>query len=406
MPIYSYKAINETGGRESGALEAESPDAVGNILAGRGFIPLKISEKESIPLPPAMILIKDKLLSVRAQDLIVFTKQFKTMTKAGVPTLKLLNVLENQTENKKLKKIACSMSQDITRGESLFNAFKKHPETFSNLYCSMVRAGEASGKLPEVMERLIYIIEHEDKLKSDIKAALMYPVIVMFFLIAAFFILLTLVIPKFVNIFLKSGVEIPLPTKVCMLMYKLFVGHWLIAASIIAVLLISGLYYFRTKRGRYVLDALMMKIPLLGPMFIKSAMSRFASIFAILQSSGVNALSSLKILAGAVNNRAIAREFELISDRLEKGRGIAEPLRSAKYFTPMVTNMVAIGEETGNLEEMLEEISDHYDTELEYNIKRLSEAIGPVLTIGLAIVVGFFAFAVFLPMWDMTKMVR
>ncbi len=406
MPIYSYKAINETGGRESGALEAESPDAVGNILAGRGLIPLKISEKESIPLPPAMMLVKDKLLSVKAQDLIVFTKQFKTMTKAGVPTLKLLKVLENQTENKKLKKIASSMSRDITSGESLFNAFKKHPKTFSNLYCSMVRAGEASGKLPEVMERLIYIIEHEDKLKSDIKAALMYPVIVIFFLIAAFFILLTLVIPKFVNIFLKSGVEIPFPTRVCMLMYKLFVGHWLVAAGVMAALLIAGLYYFRTKRGRYMLDALMMKIPLLGPMFIKSAMSRFASIFAILQSSGVNALSSLKILAGAVNNRAVAREFELISDRLEKGRGIAEPLRSAQYFTPMVTNMVAIGEETGNLEEMLEEISNHYDTELEYNIKRLSEAIGPVLTIGLAIVVGFFAFAVFLPMWDMVKMVR
>ena len=125
MPIYSYKAINETGGRESGALEAESPDAVGNILAGRGLIPLKISEKESIPLPPAMMLVKDKLLSVKAQDLIVFTKQFKTMTKAGVPTLKLLKVLENQTENKKLKKIASSMSRDITSGESLFNAFKK-----------------------------------------------------------------------------------------------------------------------------------------------------------------------------------------------------------------------------------------------------------------------------------------
>jgi len=165
-------------------------------------------------------------------------------------------------------------------------------------------------------------------------------------------------------------------------------------------------YYLKTERGRYALDALMMKIPLLGPMFVKSAMSRFASIFAMLQSSGVNALNSLEILAGTVNNKAIAKEFELISDRLVKGRGIAEPLRSAKYFTPMVTNMVAIGEETGNLDEMLEEISDHYDAELEYNIARLSEAIGPILTIGLAVVVGFFAFSVFLPMWDMVKMVR
>ena len=406
MPKYSYKAINETGGRATGVIEADSPDAAGNILAGRGFIPLKISEQEGILLPSALVSLKNKMVSAKAQDLIVFTKQFKTMTKAGVPTLKLLQVLENQTENKNLKKIAGSMIQDITRGESLFNIFKKHPETFSNLYCSMVRAGEASGKLPEVLERLIYIIEHEDKLKSDIKAALTYPVIVVFFLIAAFFILLTLVIPKFVNIFLRSGVEIPVPTKICILMYQFLTGYWYIVAGIIVTVVISMFYYLRTERGRYALDALMMKIPLLGPMFVKSAMSRFASIFAILQSSGVNALNSLKILAGTVNNRAIAREFELISDRLEKGRGIAEPLKSAKYFTPMVTNMVAIGEETGNLDEMLEEISDHYDAELEYNIKRLSEAIGPILTIGLAVVVGFFAFSVFLPMWDMVKMVR
>ncbi len=406
MPKYSYKAINETGGRAAGVIEADSHDAAANILAGQGFIPLKISEHEGILLPPFLVLIKDTMLSVKAQDLIVFTKQLKTMTKAGVPTLKLFHVLENQTENKKLKKIAGLMIQDITRGESLFNALKKHPETFSNLYCSMVRAGEASGRLPEVLERLIYIIEHENKLKADIKAALTYPVIVLFFLFSAFFILLTLVIPKFVNVFVKSGVDIPVPTRICILMYQFITGYWYVAAGLIAAVVISIFYYLRTERGRYSLDAFMMKIPLLGPMFIKSAMSRFASIFAILQSSGVNALNSLRILAGTVNNRAIAREFDLISDRLEEGRGIAEPLRAAKYFTPMVTNMVSIGEETGNLDEMLGEISDHYDAELEYNIKKLSEAIGPILTIGLAIVVGFFAFSVFLPMWDMAKIVR
>jgi len=164
-------------------------------------------------------------------------------------------------------------------------------------------------------------------------------------------------------------------------------------------------YYLKTEQGRYVRDAFLMKLPIIGPLFIKAAMSRFASIFAILQSSGVAVLDSMKILSGTIGNTAIAREFDRIISRLEEGRGIAEPLKRANYFTPIVINMIAIGEESGNLDEMLGEISIHYDFELEYAMNKLSEAIGPILTVGLAAVVGFFALAIFLPMWDLTKMV-
>ncbi len=178
----------------------------------------------------------------------------------------------------------------------------------------------------------------------------------------------------------------------------------MLGGSVALVALLS--YYLRTEQGKFVRDSLLMKLPILGPLYVKAAMSRFASIFSILQSSGVAVLEAMKILSVTIGNTAISREFEKINERLEEGRGIAEPLKSAKYFTPIVINMVAIGEESGSLGEMLSEISEHYDAEVEYAMKSISDAIAPILTVGLAVVVGFFALAIFLPMWDLTKMVK
>jgi type IV pilus assembly protein PilC len=178
----------------------------------------------------------------------------------------------------------------------------------------------------------------------------------------------------------------------------------IIGAVAVAVLFLF--YYLKTEQGKWVRDTFLMRLPLLGPLFIKSSVSRFASIFSILQSSGVDVLDSMDILSGTIGNAAIARELEGIKDRLAEGRGIAQPLSEAGYFTPMLINMVAIGEESGNLEDMLQDVAAHYDTEVEYSMKKLSEAIGPLLTVGLAAVVGFFALAIFLPMWDLTLMAK
>lgn len=406
MPKYSYKAIDKNGKTITGVLEADSVETANNSLAALGYIPSKVTESINISSKTGWQGIKKAFSSVNASELAIFTKQFKTMVRAGVPIMTLLQVLEDQTENLNLKNIINSMKNDIEEGAGLYDAFKKHPETFSPLYCSMIQAGEASGALPDVMERLIYIIERENKIKSDIKAALQYPVIVIIFLTGAFFMLLTFVIPRFVNIFTRAEIDLPVPTRICLFLYHFMTDYWylLLAFALIAAVWLHT--FLRTRQGKYFRDVFLMKVPVIGPLFIKAAMARFAGIFSILQSSGVAVLDSIKILSGTIGNAAITREFDLISERLEEGRGIAEPLRSAKYFTPIVVNMVAIGEETGKLEEMLEEISQHYDVELEYAVKKLSEAIGPVLTIGLACVVGFFALAIFLPMWDLTKMVK
>ena len=407
MPKFAYQAINESGKTLSGTLEAESVELVQSILVDRGLIPVGVTEaKASQSQGTALSSIDEKLSVVRTPELILFTKQFRTLLQAGVPILQVLQVLENQSPNKKLKNIAATMSMDIKEGATLYDAFRKH-KTFSNLYCSMVRAGESSGALPEVLSRLTYIIEHENRVKSDIKSALQYPATVIIALVGAFFFLLTFVVPKFASVFQSANLELPWPTLVCMMLNRLIINYWYFLIAGIAVLVIGLVYCVKkTERGRLLKDSMVLKVPILGPLFIKTAMSRFSSIFAILQSSGVPVLDSLNILSGTIGNTAIGRQFDRIRGRVEEGRGIAGPLGSSKYFTPMVINMVAIGEESGNLDEMLREISAHYDDEVAYSVKRLSEAIGPVLIVGLAGVVGFFAFAIFLPMWDLMKMVN
>jgi type IV pilus assembly protein PilC len=214
------------------------------------------------------------------------------------------------------------------------------------------------------------------------------------------------VIPKFAQIFAKSGIAMPIPTKIAMLLYQGLADYWFLLIGGVVILLFGLRIYIKTDKGRYALDAFLLKLPLFGPLFQKAAMSRFASIFAILQASGVPVMQSLAILTDTIGNKAISTEIERVRDRVQEGQGISGPLRAAKYFTPMLVDMVAIGEESGNIDEMLGQISVHYDDEVAYAVKSLSDMIGPILMVGLAAVVGFFALAIFLPMWDMTKMVK
>ena len=406
MPKFSYQAITETGATTSGEIEAESLESATSILATRGYIPTRVRLEQPALSGLQVPAIRDLLSPIKAPDLILFTKQFKTMINAGVAMMSMLEILEEQTENPKLKRILGQMHQDIKEGASLYEAFSKHPKVFSPLYCSMIKAGEASGALPEVLERLIYIIDHEHQVKSDIKSAMTYPIIVVVFLFTAFLVLITQVIPKFATIFKNAGLTLPLPTQICISMYEFLANYWYLLIGGVVLAGVFLFYYLKTEPGRFTRDSILMRVPLIGPLFVKSAVSRFASIFSILQSSGVDVLDSMDILSGTIGNAAIGRELDGIKDSLAEGRGIAGPLGQAKYFTPMLINMVAIGEESGNLENMLRDVAEHYDTEVEYSMKKLSEAIGPILTVGLAAVVGFFALAIFLPMWDLTLMAK
>lgn len=403
MATFAYSGRNPQGEKISGYVDATSIDEAQALLLNRDVLPTELKESSGKSTKSGAFSLRAK---VRTPELILFTKQLRTMLNAGLTFTRILAILKEQSTNTTLVDALDAMDRDIAEGGSLTDAFLEQGHIFPPLYCSLIRAGEMSGTLPEVLERLIYIIEHEYRLREDIQAALRYPKMVVFALGLAFFVLLTFVIPKFVGVFQSVGLVLPLPTRICLAMYNGLQFYWayLLVGGI--VLFLALRWYGRTVSGAYLRHLIQLQMPILGPLFNKAAMSRFASILSILTASGVTILSAITIISDAIGNSAIAREFDKLSVQMEEGHGIAKPLREARFFPPMVVNMVAIGEESGSLEEMLRQIASHYDEEVEYTTKGLGEAIGPILIVGLTAVVGFFALAIFLPMWDLTKIVQ
>lgn len=403
MAIFSYSGRNQQGEHVSGQVDAISIGEAHNVLLRRDVIPTVLKEFKGRSAAASAFSLRAR---VKTPELLLFTKQLRTMLNAGLTFIRILGILKAQSTNKTLIHALDDMDKDIEEGSTLTDAFSKQGHIFPPLYCSLIRAGEISGTLPEVLERLIYISEHEYRLREDIKAALRYPKMVVFALGLAFFVLLTFVIPKFVGVFQSAGLVLPLPTRICLAMYNGLQHYWmyLLGGGVIFFLVLN--WYGKTVSGAYIRDLIQLRMPIIGPLFNKAAMSRFASILSILTASGVTILSSITIISDAIGNSAIAREFDRLSEQMEEGHGIAKPLKEAKFFPPMVVNMVAIGEEAGSLEEMLRQIASHYDEEVEYTTKGLGEAIGPVLIVCLTAVVGFFALAIFLPMWDLTKIVQ
>ena len=400
---YTYKAISQAGTEVSGTIQSDSAEEAQNKLAAQGLIPQSVSASSAASMGGLEERINLMLATVKTTELILFTKQFRTLFNAGINITSLMEILEQQTENLKLKKACAAISRDIQGGMSISEAFRKHPRIFSNLYCSMIQAGESSGRLGEVLSRLVYLLDHEHKVNSDIKSATRYPKIVLVAMFIAFLFLLTFILPQFIEIFEDAGVDLPLPTRVNMVIYDFITSYWLLCITV-AILGYAGIkMYLKTPNGQFQKDWLLLKVPIIGPVFQKGAMARFSNIFSILQASGVSVLNTLSVLSSTIGNAAISREFIKIQEQLREGRGISAPLKSARYFTPMVVNMVAVGEESGNLDEMLNEISNHYDDEVEFAVKRMSDNLGPVLIAVLALLVGFFAASVFLPMWDLAQ---
>jgi type II secretory pathway component PulF len=404
MAVFSYQASDHTGKMHSGRLTADTLDEAMGQIADLNLVPIDL-QRVGGGSGSVFTRLKTHYLSVPASDLIVFTKQLVTMVRVGIPMTQAFAILKDQTVQPRLRRLAGVIRDDIEAGSSLSAAAGKHSKVFSPLFCSMIEAGEASGTLPEVLDRLLYLIEHEAQVKAEIKTAMRYPFIVVGVLGVAFLVMVGFVIPRFVSFFAKEGLNLPLPTRICITMSEILTGYGIwIALGTIGSGLLFHRYFNRTDRGRLIRDRSLLAIPLIGPVLVKAAMSRFASIFAILQSSGILVLDSLRILTETVGNAAISAEFVKVRELLEEGHGIAGPLSSSSYFPPMLVNMVKIGEESGRLDEMLRHVSEHYDVEISYTIKKMTDAIGPILIISLTVVVGFFALAIYMPMWELTQM--
>jgi type II secretory pathway component PulF len=377
----------------------------GDQLYTLGYFPISIEEiGEAISLDLSALLTRFQ--KVKLDELIVFSQQLSTLYKAGLPLLSGLESITQQVKNKKFKMTLEEVRKQVEGGSTLHEAMSKYPEVFSTIYVNMVRAGEASGMLGEALDRFITLSDREISTQQRVKEATRYPKIVILSLTVAFAVLLTFVIPRFAQIFAQFKTPLPLPTRIMIGINTVFQNYWYLVLIVVFGIPILLRRYLRTESGRYFWDRLKLRIPVFGPIFLKIALSRFSYTFAMLNRSGIPILQALEITSTTINNINLSQSIEEISRNVREGRSLADAMRETEKFTPLIIQMVSVGESSGTLESMLMRITEYYDIEVDNLIKKMSTYIEPFLTLFLGVVVLFLALAVFLPWWNMAKLFR
>jgi type II secretory pathway component PulF len=405
MPNFKYKVRDRSGKAVTGKIDAPNLEIAGERLYQLGYFPITIQgEKKDDPSDLASIW--QRLQKVTQQDLIFFSQQLSTLYKAGLPLLAGLKSLIEQTNKKKLKSILEEISRQIEGGKTLSEAMAKYPNVFPLVYLNMIRAGETSGLLGDSLDRFITLSAREMRTRQRVKEATRNPKIVIASLIIASTILLTLVIPRFVTIFAQFKTPLPLPTRIMIGINEIFQTYWYLLLAVFAGIPLLLRHYFGTQRGRILWDQWKTRIPVFGPIFFKIALSRFAYIFVMLNRSGVPILQTLEITSTTLDNTYLAQSIEAISRMIREGRSLAQAMKETQQFTPLVIQMVSVGETSGTLDAMLISITDYYDREVEDSIRKMSTYIEPILTLFLGVVVLFLALAVFLPWWNMASLFR
>ncbi len=404
MGKFTYKARDEKGSLVTGVLEGDNKRAAYLQIDALGLFPVSVSETKERTFSFEDFLAS--LRRVRYDDIIFFTRQLQTVIRAGIPMLSGLRAIEEQTSSVKLKVAIKGMVQDIDKGASLSDALMKQKKLFPDLYTSMVKAGEIGGSLEEVLERLAALLEFQLKTKEMLKSAIRYPVFVVTTLVVAFLVLINFVVPRFAVLFRGAKMDLPLPTRMLLFINDVFQNNAFYLAVFIILLIGAFFLYKRTNAGTLAIDRLKLRTPLIGPIILKICMSRFANMFENLIKVGIPVVRTLEVVSRTVGNEYIAQKILEISGKIERGLGISRPLREAEIFPPLVIHLISTGEQTGALEDMLKEVSTHYDREITYSINRLSTWIEPLLTGGLSLIVLFLALAIFLPWWNMMGALR
>jgi len=402
MPLYQYRARDKDGALHAGSMEAGKKEAVADQLSGMGYLPVQIEEQT--PSLMAGIDLNALFARVTPQDLIIFSRQLSTLVSSGVPFIQSLHTLERQTENPRLKETIAAVRRDLEAGQSFSEALSRHPKIFSKMYVSMIRAGETAGILDDILERLALLAEHDSETRARVKAAVRYPMIVIVAIGLAFIFLVSFVIPKFITIFARFKTELPLPTRILIGINHLVQNYWYYLVLGAVLLVVGVIRYVGSPNGRWQWDKLKLKLPVFGSLFQKVALSRFARIFSAMQKSGLSMMLTLEIASETVGNVVIARAVEEMRESLRDGKGLLAPMEASGLFPPLVVQMMAVGEETGNLDTMLNKVSDYYDMDVEYALKNLSTMIEPILLLFVGVMVLFLALGIFLPMWNMISL--
>ncbi|WP_272976404.1 type II secretion system F family protein [Deinococcus geothermalis] len=399
MPVYEYRVRDRSGKVLKSQMEAETVAQVRDALRAKNLLIVEIK-------PPKTGLnadVKIPGLSDRPPGLkqvAIFSKQLATLINAGVPLVQALAILQRQIENKTFQNIIKSIRTDVESGTPLSEALVKHPKVFNRLYINLVRAGETSGTLDSILERIAAFQEKELGLRGKLKSALTYPVVVLVFAIGITYFLLTTIVPQFAGILAQLNAPLPLITRALMAVSDFLQHSGLLILVFVAVLVFAYRWFYKTPKGRHVIDDIKLRLPVFGNLLQKSAISSFARTFGLLIGSGVNIIESLEITKGTANNAIVEDTLENAKNVVMVGEPMSASLATSKVFPPMVVSMVAIGEETGSLDSMLVKVGDFYDREVDEAVASLTAAIEPLMIVFLGGIVGTIVAGMFLPMFS------
>lgn len=397
--VFKYSGKSAKGSVVKGELTAASKDEVQAYLRKQRIVPTKISQKAK-PLFSMGARTNDK-------DLVVFTRQFATMIGAGLPLVQALEILSKQTENKGFANIIGEVKNDVEGGSTFADALRKYPRVYSELYTNMVAAGEAGGILDTILVRLATYIEKAQSLKRKVKGAMVYPAVVITVAILCIVIIMVFVVPTFSKMFKQLGGDLPAPTQLVITLSQFLAGTGglVVLASVIAFIIFI-VQFRRTETGKKVTDRILLRLPIVGILLRKVAVAKFTRTLGTLISSGVPILDGLNITAKTAGNKVVEKSVLEVRQGVSEGQTIAEPLSNSKVFPPMVTQMIAVGESTGALDNMLDKIADFYDDEVDIAVANLTSMIEPILMVFLGGTVGFIVVAMYLPIFKLITLIK
>jgi len=398
---FEYRVRDQSGKVVTGTLLADSEQLVINRLREMGYVPIKVEAQGGGMRREVRFRNKAKL-----KDLALFSRQFSTMVNSGLPILRALSILEQQSSSTVITRAIREVRGDIERGSSLSAAMGKHPKVFNNLYVAMVRSGEAGGVLEAVLDRLANNLEREVALRQRIKSAMTYPIVVLGFVSLILLAMLIFIVPQFQGIYKQLGGKLPLPTRILLSVSDLVVHKlpFLLVGLGIVVFLLRR--YVKTPGGRAQWDAFKLRVPIFGPLFHKTALARFSRVLSVLSKSGVPILQSLEVTAEVVNNSQVSKAIMDVQQSVKQGETLSKPLGRHGVFPPMVVQMLAVGEETGSIDTMLEKVAQFYDAEVAATVDSLTSLIEPVLIFFVGGAVGLAVIALYLPMFNIINLIK
>ncbi|MEA2082989.1 MAG: type II secretion system F family protein [Thermodesulfobacteriota bacterium] len=411
MPLYHYEAINTTGKNITGTHQANLVNEVESWLLTRGLTPIDIrvasgrdtDAVDSAAQKPSLI---QRIQGVGHDDIIILCRQITTMLYAGVALLKALRIIKSQIKNPILRNSVMDIANRIEAGSSLSSAIEKYPKIFSQLFLNLIRVGEESGNLDNVFKYLAHLYENEKDTSERIKSVTRYPKILLSVMVLAILFLMNFVVPKFMTIFSSSKIALPLSTKILIFMSNTISENFFIIVLVITIL-IAG-YRMALKNDEFELakDRLTLRLPLLGDLAVKIHMSRFCRVFTVLTESGIDIIRTLELAASSLKNKALILMIKQVRSEVEEGADFHKAMSRHPQLPDMVVQMIAVGEEAGQIERMMAKVADFYEAETDYTIKHISSLIEPILLLGMGVAVGFIALAIFTPMWSMMEVMR